>query len=186
LSAHRPSTPSLRLSRSLHSTPLLTIVSALFPSTALTQPFSFQSPARRGGLPHSFYRHGGVPPLSPRACPMPLKNRRPTIHLPQMKSSPLCTFLVQCKSFRNNTCKSVSKQMTLTLFRMNTYEKHGGGGGVMVSQTPDGCLVRVEFFLFQRRIVEKLPSATSAEIASISAASGRSSVTLADLARTAS
>jgi hypothetical protein len=30
-------------------------------------------------------------------------------------------------SFRINTCKSVSKQTTLTLFRMNTYEKHGGG-----------------------------------------------------------
>src|SRR6266436_86664 len=31
-------------------------------------------------------------------------------------------------SFRINTCKSVSKQMTLTPFRMNTYEKQGGGG----------------------------------------------------------
>src|SRR5260370_30729885 len=31
--------------------------------------------------------------------------------------------------FRMNTCKSVSKQRTLTTFRMNTYEKHGEGGG---------------------------------------------------------
>ena len=31
-------------------------------------------------------------------------------------------------SYRINTCKSVSKQMTLTPFRMNTYEKHGGRG----------------------------------------------------------
>jgi hypothetical protein len=31
-------------------------------------------------------------------------------------------------SFRINTCKSVSKQMPLTPFRMNTYEKQGGGG----------------------------------------------------------
>src|SRR5260370_9560534 len=31
-------------------------------------------------------------------------------------------------SFRINTCKSVSKQTTLTPFRMNTYEKRGGGG----------------------------------------------------------
>ncbi len=30
--------------------------------------------------------------------------------------------------FRINTCKSVSKQTTLTIFRMNTYEKTGGGG----------------------------------------------------------
>src|SRR5258708_29597441 len=38
-------------------------------------------------------------------------------------------------SFRINTCKSVSKQMTLTPFRMNTYEKEGGGG-VPISLTP--------------------------------------------------
>jgi hypothetical protein len=31
-------------------------------------------------------------------------------------------------SIRINTCKSVSKQMTLTPFRMNTYEKKGGEG----------------------------------------------------------
>jgi hypothetical protein len=34
----------------------------------------------------------------------------------------------QSNSFRINTCKSVSKQMTLTPFGMNTYEKWGGGG----------------------------------------------------------
>src|SRR5258705_2395643 len=31
-------------------------------------------------------------------------------------------------SFRMNTCKSVSKQRTLTTFRMNTCEKPGGTG----------------------------------------------------------
>jgi hypothetical protein len=31
--------------------------------------------------------------------------------------------------FRINTCKSVSKQTTLSSFRINTYEKHRGGGG---------------------------------------------------------
>src|SRR6266478_2192789 len=31
--------------------------------------------------------------------------------------------------FRMNTCKSVSKQRTLTTFRINTYEKRGEGGG---------------------------------------------------------
>ncbi len=30
--------------------------------------------------------------------------------------------------FRINTCKSVSKQTTLTIFRINTYEKTGGRG----------------------------------------------------------
>src|SRR5579864_5980865 len=40
-----------------------------------------------------------------------------------------CTILVQnsaCKLFRMNTCISKSKHMTLTIFRMNTYEKPGG------------------------------------------------------------
>src|SRR6266478_8414558 len=31
-------------------------------------------------------------------------------------------------TFRMNTCKSVSKQRTLSPFRMNTYAKPGGGG----------------------------------------------------------
>jgi hypothetical protein len=39
-------------------------------------------------------------------------------------------------SFRMNTCKSVSKQKTLTAFRMNTYEKYRGWGAVMVNQLP--------------------------------------------------
>ena len=34
-------------------------------------------------------------------------------------------------TFRMNTCKSVSKQSTLTTFRMNTYAKQGEGGGVV-------------------------------------------------------
>ena len=36
--------------------------------------------------------------------------------------------LRSCISFRINTCKSVSKQTTLTSFRINTCEKTGGGG----------------------------------------------------------
>src|SRR5713226_6359432 len=37
----------------------------------------------------------------------------------------LCLLLTP---FRINTCKSVSKQRTLTTFRMNTYEEQGEGG----------------------------------------------------------
>jgi hypothetical protein len=48
------------------------------------------------------------------------------------EASPLSFFTVHGSrvtySFRINTCKSVSKQTTLTLFRMNTYEKTGGEG----------------------------------------------------------
>jgi hypothetical protein len=41
-------------------------------------------------------------------------------------------------SFRMNTCKSVTKQTTLTPFRMNTYAKTGGGGYLLppCSQPP--------------------------------------------------
>ncbi len=40
-------------------------------------------------------------------------------------------FWCNVSSFRINTCKSVSKQMTLSTFRINTYEKTGGRGGVL-------------------------------------------------------
>src|SRR5579859_1399348 len=59
----------------------------------------------RGGIPHSDF-HQSQAPLHPR---------------PPLPPSSVTTF-------RINTCKSVSKQKTLTSFRMNTYEKRGGGG----------------------------------------------------------
>src|SRR5260370_35689078 len=75
---------------------------------------SIPSSPRPGPLP----RRGGP------ACPHPVGNLSGTWsgasrgHLPQVTYS-----------FTINTCKSVSKQTTLTPFRMNTYEKQGGGGG---------------------------------------------------------
>jgi hypothetical protein len=47
------------------------------------------------------------------------------------KSSNLAQFWCNVSPFRINTYKSVSKQRTLTIFRMNTYEKTGreGRGG---------------------------------------------------------
>src|SRR5258708_38050857 len=39
-------------------------------------------------------------------------------------------------SFGINTCKSVTKQTTLTLFRMNTYEKHRGEGVLLLTTHP--------------------------------------------------
>src|SRR5712664_2574438 len=38
------------------------------------------------------------------------------------------------KSFRINTCKSLSKQTTLTLFRINTYEKHRRRGLLLLTR----------------------------------------------------
>src|SRR6266852_2745172 len=43
-------------------------------------------------------------------------------------SSSDCKSAAPVSPFRMNTCKSVSKQRTLTTFRMNTCEKQGGGG----------------------------------------------------------
>src|SRR6266436_1889274 len=59
-------------------------------------------------------------PRLPRPCREPLGDVPGASrgHLPQVTYS-----------FTINTCKSVSKQTTLTPFRMNTYEKQGGGGG---------------------------------------------------------
>jgi hypothetical protein len=52
-------------------------------------------------------------------------------------------FLCHLSPFRMNTSKSVSKQRTLCIFRINTFEKQGRGISVMVNQTPDeGCLSR--------------------------------------------
>src|SRR5467141_1519461 len=49
---------------------------------------------------------------------------------PSQECSPIAQFLCNVSPFRMNTCKSVSKQRTLTTFRMNTYEKHTGWGRV--------------------------------------------------------
>ena len=49
---------------------------------------------------------------------------------PPKSFSPLATrhSPLDLTPFRINTCKSVSKQTTLTIFRMNTYKKQGEGG----------------------------------------------------------
>jgi hypothetical protein len=104
--SHRPLIPPPHLS------PLLPIASALFSATAASQPLTYQS------LPYSFYRNGGVPPLA----------------LSSSTAYPLSTCLP--KPFRMNTCKSVSKQTTLTTFRMNTYEKHRGEGVLLLTRHP--------------------------------------------------
>jgi hypothetical protein len=38
--------------------------------------------------------------------------------------------------FRINTCKSATKQTTLTVFRMNTYAKHRGEGVLLLTRNP--------------------------------------------------
>src|SRR5437879_12750092 len=48
--------------------------------------------------------------------------------------------LLLLSPFRINTYKTGSKQTTLTTFRMNTYEKQGEGGQVIVNQKSESAL----------------------------------------------
>jgi hypothetical protein len=151
--AHRPLTPRR------HSTPLLPMASGLFYVNGGPQPLSFQSPA------DSFHRHGGVYPLvyperSPRRASssssaslfllFPEITRIREIRF--SRTSPFSFFAVHGSrvtySFRINTCKSASKQTTLTPFRMNTCEKHGGRGPSIQNFIPEakavlGCPTKV-------------------------------------------
>src|SRR5216683_7134687 len=52
-------------------------------------------------------------------------------------------FWCNVSPFRMNTCKSVSKQRTLTPFRMNTYEKQGGGGWLWLTSEPTSQRLRL-------------------------------------------
>ena len=74
-------------------------------------------------------------------------------------------FRPQLTTFRINTCKSVSKQSTLTPFRMNTYEKQGGGGSPgrtrTLTRTPKRVpvtrsIVPRDHFSFIRRLLSCL------------------------------
>src|SRR6202048_2014298 len=62
-----------------------------------------------------------------KSAPQPRFARRPTSALLQQHRCQN-TEAAPLTSFRINTCKSVSKQRTLTPFKMNTYEKPRGRG----------------------------------------------------------
>jgi hypothetical protein len=53
-------------------------------------------------------------------------------------------FSIPPKPFRINTYKSVTKQITLTSFRMNTYEKHRGEGVLLLTKHPMRMLILSE------------------------------------------
>src|SRR5258708_26637295 len=72
-------------------------------------------------------------PLVAAACPPAQSPEGPIPHhFPFL----LLDLLFPHKPFRINTCKSVSKQTTLTFFRMNTYEKHRGVGVLLLTTHP--------------------------------------------------
>jgi hypothetical protein len=112
--AHRPLTPLP------HLTPLLPIAYALFHFPYPLSPV-FATLTKTTGVctnnSHSGTRHSPII----------------TRHFPFSRFD----FPFPLRPFRMNTCESVSKQMTLTSFRINTYEEHRGRGGVIVNQIPD-------------------------------------------------
>ena len=74
-------------------------------------------------------------PASPAcsACPGPVGElRSATSHSLIPHPRPLASPI----SFRIDTCKSVTKQTTLTCFRINTYEKHRGEGVLLLTRQP--------------------------------------------------
>src|SRR5216684_7808926 len=71
--------------------------------------------------------------------------------------------------FRINTSKSVSKQTTLPLFRMNTYEKTGGwGGSPQTVNNPRAPRLRVIFLSsLPRYILTSLSLGAAAPLATL-------------------
>src|SRR5258708_2498301 len=57
-------------------------------------------------------------------------------------------FWCNASPFRINTCKSVSKQTTLTPFRMNTYEKTGGWGPSLAGYRPGSDVLQCAGSIF--------------------------------------
>src|SRR5713226_9735733 len=62
--------------------------------------------------------------------------RRSAVHAPSLHRA--CGWRIHPSSnlFRMNTCKSVSKQKTLSIFRINTYAKHRGWGQLLLTRHP--------------------------------------------------
>jgi len=129
------SLPPLRISflSFFDSPPFFSIACSLFPQNAGVGRASRSGLWTLGGsrrrllVPEMLLRdtRGGV--SKPNASPSPslaLFSMPSRISL--TSSTSLASYI--SISFRINTCKSVSKQTTLTSFRMNTYEKPGGGG----------------------------------------------------------
>jgi hypothetical protein len=67
------------------------------------------------------------------ACPP----RFPPLSTPFPISYSLTPIPCSRKPFGINTCKSATKQTTLTIFRINTYEKHRGWGATFQSRSPN-------------------------------------------------
>ena len=104
-SATRKSRVPLPFLPSSHSNLFFSEACALFSVTAVSQPLAYQT------LRHSFHRDGGSHPSSQELCAI---------------FASCCSLFPATNSVRINTCKSLSKQRTLTSFRMIDLQKTGG------------------------------------------------------------
>jgi hypothetical protein len=68
-------------------------------------------------------------------------NNRPSPSVPRNPIRSRVSDNSSRKSFRIRTYKSVSKQITLSPFRINTYKKHGGRGSLLLTEHPTRMLV---------------------------------------------
>src|SRR6266567_5547057 len=72
-----------------------------------------------------------------------------TATTPEPRLPRFAQFWCDASPFRINTSKSVSKQTTSTLFRMNTYGKHTGwGSGTILPSSNPSLATGLKFFLF--------------------------------------
>src|SRR3989454_11237895 len=71
------------------------------------------------------------------------------------KRARFAQFWCNLNPFRINTCKSVSKQTTLSTFRINSYEKTGGWGADSGTRHPSvstGVMLKFFAFIFLRTL----------------------------------
>ncbi len=94
---------------------------------------SFFDPPRLFSITSALFlqnTRGGIPPFILSLCVNSVRSASRRYPFPRF-ASPISDALVS--TFRINTYKSVSKQTTLTSFRINTCEKQGGGGGLLLT-----------------------------------------------------
>jgi hypothetical protein len=120
---------------------LLRLVLSLFLSLSFRAICLLNRLSSRTNIPGREIPLSGRPSAAFLFCGVPEPSKVNSVRLKRGSTAKSGKTLVHCKLFRINTYKSVSKQTTLTFFRMNTCEKPGGGG-IIVNQTRGPAIYR--------------------------------------------
>ncbi len=142
--------------------PLLPHSPLLRPSAPLRVPCPQGSPSPRRTAPLLRPHKIANPTLNRTSSPAPQHGPNSCLQTRQQTSN--------LTTFRINTCKSVSKQTTLTPFRMNTYEKHRGEGVAVSVATISICSGRVRF---PQGMASAIPQADSSSLVGAGACPAR-------------